>query len=71
MAQEAVEERLQVNPNLLFADSERHGYLLLDIDRERLQVELAAMDSVARPDESRSLLAAFVVESGKPGPVRA
>jgi alkaline phosphatase D len=69
--QKAVDERLPENPNLLLANSERRGYLLLDADRERLQAELVAMESVARPDAGRSVLATFVVESGKPGPVRA
>ena len=38
---------------------------------ERLQAQLVAMESVSRPEAGRSLLATFVVESGKPGPVRA
>jgi phosphodiesterase/alkaline phosphatase D-like protein len=59
------------NPNLLFASSERRGYLLLDVDNKRLQAQLVAMESVSRPEAGRSLLATFVVESGKPGPVRA
>jgi alkaline phosphatase D len=44
--QKAVDERLPENPNLLLANSERRGYLLLDADRERLQAELVAMESV-------------------------
>jgi alkaline phosphatase D len=69
--QKAVDERMASNPNLLFASSERRGYLLLDVDNKRLQAQLVAMESVSRPEAGRSLLATFVVESGKPGPVRA
>jgi len=46
-------------------DARAIGYL------ERLQAQLVAMESVSRPEAGRSLLATFVVESGKPGPVRA
>ena len=69
--QKAVEERLRANPNLLFADSDRRGYLLLDVDRERLEAQLVAMETVATPDAGRFVLATFVVESGRPGPIPA
>jgi alkaline phosphatase D len=69
--QKAVDERMSSNPNLLFASAERRGYLLLDVDNKRLQAQLVAMESVSRPEAGRSLLATFVVEPGKPGPVRA
>jgi alkaline phosphatase D len=71
VSQKAAEKRLRANPNLLFADSDQRGYLLLDVDRERLEAQLVAMETVARADASRSVLATFVVESGRPGPIRA
>jgi alkaline phosphatase D len=56
------------NPNLLFANSEQRGYLLLDIQPERLQVDLVAMQSVTDRDAGRFVQASFVVENGKAGP---
>jgi len=55
------------NPNMLFADSQRRGYVRLDLTPERLRADLVAMDSVAERDAGRSVQASFVVEGGKPG----
>jgi alkaline phosphatase D len=71
VSQKAVDERLSENPNLLLASSQYRGYLRLDLRAERLEADLVAMQTVERPDAGRSLLAKFVVEAGRPGPVRA
>lgn len=55
------------NPSIQFANTERRGYLLLDIQAERLQASLVAMDSVTNRDSGRSVQASFVVENGKAG----
>jgi alkaline phosphatase D len=70
LPQRLFDERLPENPALQFANSERRGYLRLDVSRERLQADLVAMDSVTSDDAGRSILASFVVEDGRPGPVR-
>lgn len=57
------------NAGVLFANTERRGYVLLDIQPERLQADLIAMESVTDRAAGRFVQASFVVESGKPGPV--
>jgi alkaline phosphatase D len=70
-AQERLNQYLPDNPHLLLADSRFRGYARAEISAQRLQVDLRAMDSVQRRDAGCSTLASFVVEDGKPGPVRA
>ena len=67
--QRALDERRAENPDLLFASSERRGYLRLDLTPQRVQADLVAMDSVADRRAGRFVQASFVVEAGKPGPV--
>ena len=65
--QAMLDGRRPENPNMLFADSQRRGYVRLDLTPERLRADLVAMDSVAERDAGRSVQASFVVEGGKPG----
>ena len=62
-----LDKRRQENPSVVWANSERRGYLRLDLDRERLRADLVAIDSVTRPDAGHSVQASFVVEAGQPG----
>jgi alkaline phosphatase D len=41
-----------------------------DVSPARMQVDLRAMESVQRRDAACSTLASFVVEDGKPGPLK-
>jgi alkaline phosphatase D len=70
-AQERLAQYLPDNPHLLLADSRFRGYGRADVTARRLQVDLRAMESVQRRDAPCSTLASFVVEDGKPGPLRA
>lgn len=65
--QSMLDARRPENPNLLFADTQRRGYLRLDLTPERMRADLVAMDSVSRRDAGRSVQATFVVENGRPG----
>ncbi len=67
LPQAQLDSRRQENPAIQWANSERRGYLRLDLDRNRLLVDLVAMESVTRPDAGRSIQASFVVEAGQPG----
>jgi alkaline phosphatase D len=58
------------NPNVLFGNSERRGYVRLDIQPERLQADLMAMESVTDRAAGRFVQASFVVENGKAGAVQ-
>lgn len=70
VAQASLDARRTENPNVLFASSERRGYVLLDLQPERLKADLVAMETVARPDAGKFVQTSFVVENGKPGPVQ-
>lgn len=58
-------------PHLRFANSEKHGYVVLDISASRCLAQLRAIESEKSADAGVSTLAAFVVESGRPGAVPA
>lgn len=58
------------NPAVLFGNSERRGYVLLDIQPDRLQANLVAMNSVTDRAAGRFVQASFVVENGKAGAVQ-
>lgn len=70
-AQERLKRYLPDNPHLLLADSRFRGYARAELRRGRLQVDLRALESVQRREAPCSTLATFVVEDGRPGPVRA
>jgi alkaline phosphatase D len=59
------------NPNLLYVNSERRGYLRLDMTRDVLKADLVALDSVTNPNTGARPLRSYVVEAGRPGPVAA
>ena len=69
--QERLEQYLPDNPHILFADSRYRGYVRVEVTRERWVADLRAMESVQRRDAACSTLASFVVENGKPGPLKA
>ena len=70
-AQERLNQFLPDNPHLLLADSRFRGYVRAEVSARRMQVDLRAMESVQTRDAACSTLASFVVEDGRPGPVRA
>jgi alkaline phosphatase D len=70
-SQERINQYLPDNPHVLLADSRLRGYARVDVTPKRFQVDLRGMETVQRRDAACSTLASFVVEDGKPGPVRA
>ena len=70
-SQERLNPYLPDNPHILLADSRFRGYSRAEVRRDRLQVDLRAMESVQRRAAPCGTLASFVVEDGKPGPLRA
>jgi alkaline phosphatase D len=69
-SQERLNQYLPDNPHMLLADSRFRGYMRADVSPARMQVDLRAMESVQRRDAACSTLASFVVEDGKPGPLK-
>ncbi len=67
--QRSLDERLRVNPNILLADSSRRGYLLMDFMRERTHCDLVTVDTISEREARRGVMARYVVENGKPGPI--
>lgn len=57
------------NVNLMLANTLKRGYLLLDVQQQRLRTQLIAMDSVTERDAGRSVLATYIVENGNPAPI--
>ena len=58
------------NPNVRLARSDYRGYVRVAVAPKQLHAELVAVDDVTRADSPTHVLAAFDVESGKPGVVR-
>jgi alkaline phosphatase D len=52
-------------------DSRYRGYTRVEITPARWVADLRALESVQRRDAPCSTLATFVVEDGKPGPLKA
>src|SRR5688572_10418315 len=69
-AQDWLEKRRAANPHVLLAESRYRGYTRVDVTPKRMQVDLRAMESVQTREAPCSTLASFVVEDGRPGPVR-
>jgi len=59
------------NPHILLGESRYRGYTRVDIAPLRWTADLRVMETVHRRDAPCSTLATYVVEDGKPGPVRA
>jgi alkaline phosphatase D len=70
-SQERMNQYLPDNPHILLGESRYRGYTRVDLRRERWTADLRIMETVQRRDASCSTLATYVVEDGKPGPVRA
>lgn len=59
------------NPQVLLADSDRRGYLTIELDPKRLTARARGLVDALREDSQLNTFATFVVEDGKPGPQRA
>ena len=69
--QEWLDKRRAANPHLLFADGRFRGYVRAELTPKRMTVDLRAMESVRTRDAACNTLASFVVEDGRPGPLKA
>jgi alkaline phosphatase D len=59
------------NRDLLFGEAKFRGYLRIDLTPQLLRADLVALDDVTRRESGRRVIAAYVVEAGRPGPQRA
>ncbi|WP_409242027.1 alkaline phosphatase D family protein [Curvibacter microcysteis] len=58
------------NPHVLLANPEQRGYALVELNPQRWQTTLMAVDQPGRADSALRPLARFVVEDGRAGPQR-
>ena len=70
-AQKQLDAAREDNPHVKLADGRHRGYVRVELDARRLRADLRAMDSVQVREAGCSTLASFVVEDGRPGPLRA
>ncbi|HEU4353067.1 MAG TPA: alkaline phosphatase D family protein [Burkholderiales bacterium] len=68
---EWLDKRRLANPHILLAESRYRGYTRVEVTSRRMQVDLRAVEDVQRRETPCRTLASFVVEDGKPGPLRA
>ncbi len=59
------------NPHVRYADSERRGYLLGDVEKKRLHARLRVVDDVRKAEPAIATLAEFEVADGRGGVRRA
>jgi len=64
------EQVRQTNPNVLFGYNQERGYLTLDFTSREVHANLMTVDTIRSQDASCKRVAQFVVEDGKPGPLR-
>jgi alkaline phosphatase D len=69
--QERMNEFLPDNPHIVHAETRYRGYTSVDLTPRVWKADLRGMESVKERDAACRTLASFVVEDGRPGPVRA
>lgn len=61
---------LDENPHIHLGHSAHRGYVRVEITQRALRADLRIMETVLRRDAACKTLASFLVEDGRPGPVR-
>jgi alkaline phosphatase D len=69
--EDMLQKARELNPNVLLATGLHRGYPLLEFTRDHVKADLITVDDVKKPGAGRQVLASYVVEAGKAGPVRA
>ena len=62
---------VETMPHVAYADFDGHGYVLLDVDPDRIRAEWWYVDEVIRPSDGEHMDAAFEIRNGTPRLVRA
>ena len=68
--QERTDQMVALNPHIKYGRSDKRGYMLLDITRERTTAHFQGLDNVQDAQSGQSTLARFTIEEGKPGLLR-
>ena len=67
---DAERELMELLPNIRFADMDSHGYMVVDVTRERVRVEWWFVETVLERTAAQHLGAAFEVRAGSQSIVR-
>jgi alkaline phosphatase D len=59
-----------IKPNLVFCESSRHGYVVVDVTADRMTAQYRMVDGVDQPSSTVSTMATFDIAPGKVGPVK-
>ncbi|MDX3899703.1 MAG: alkaline phosphatase D family protein [Sphingobium sp.] len=59
----------RLNPHVRFLDNAHAGYTLIDVHRERLSIDMRAVDDLTDLSSKCQSLARYAVEDGRPGAV--
>jgi len=68
---EMIASALLDNPHVHFFESRRRGYVLIELERARMQVRMRVVSDAADPKADIATLRTFAVEAGRPGVVAA
>jgi alkaline phosphatase D len=68
---DVIAQTLSENPHVHFFESRKRGYVSVDLDWNRMQVNMRVVSDAHDPNAGISTLKAFAVENGKPGVVEA
>ncbi len=66
-----IAQALPDNPHIHFFESRRRGYVIVDLEREHMQVRMRVVSDAHDPKAGISTLKTFAVEGGRPGVVAA
>jgi alkaline phosphatase D len=66
-AQSATDAIVRDNPHLLFGESSRRGYIVLDVTPNRCTARLRVVDDPADRQSGMTTAATFAVDAGRPG----
>ncbi len=66
-----IKQALPDNPHIHFFESRRRGYVVVDLQRDKMDVRMRAVSDAHDPKATIETLKSYVVESGRPGVVEA
>ncbi|HEX3935934.1 MAG TPA: alkaline phosphatase D family protein [Xanthobacteraceae bacterium] len=66
-----IAEALPDNPHVHYFESRRRGYVIADLQRDKMNVRMRAVSDAHEPKATIETLKTYVVESGRPGVVEA
>lgn len=68
---ELIAQTLPDNPHVHFFESRRRGYVLVELERAKMQVQMRVVSDAHDPKASIATLKTYAIESGHPGVVEA